>query len=247
MDSFTLESYANPSRLQTSQVALKARLQASARSPLTERENASQLDSSCCKRKHDDSEAEDEAKSPQPSKRLRLTVEPSYSKGLRDGGAVVVGNGKFSATVRELIHEEKDSAYFFKGPIKQVKHNPDYLKQATTLNLIKEGVVVKTSDGTPMIYMIKQGMLTGMMADTAKKLASQSEQSLRDLTAAYKPEVPANDPKASSRGKRGMAQKRPGLRSLSFRVMAYAVSYVRKAYLVPGLTASNRGRTQGCY
>lgn len=97
---------------------------------------------------------------------------------------MVVGNGKFSATVRELVHEEKDSAYFLKGPIKQVKPNPDYLNEAATLNLIKESALIKTSDGKPMIYFIKQGMLAGMMADMAKKLASQSEQSFKDLTAA---------------------------------------------------------------
>ncbi len=226
MQSSTVESHINQSRFQilyrSSQAALKALRKAPERSPLTERGNASQLDSSSLKRQHDDSEAEGEAKTSQLGKRRRTAVEPLYSKGLRKRGTVVVGNGKFSATVRELIHEEKDSAYFLKGPIKQVKPNPDYLNEAATLNLIKESALIKTSDGKPMIYFIKQGMLAGMMADMAKKLASQSEQSFKDLTAAYKPIVPANDPRH-----RGEEKEKWSKRGLDYGLFHFALWHMQ--------------------
>lgn len=152
------------------------------------------------KRTHDDAELDNHPDPTKLGKRLRLTVKPLYSKGLRDGGKVDIGNGNLSATIRELRHEEKKASFFFSGPIKQVKHDPDHQEKAAGLNLVKESVVVSTADGKPMVIFLKGVMFSETVTQSDKL------HGLEDLAKVCALEVP-NDPRHREKEKKRWDKK----------------------------------------
>ena len=118
---------------------------------------------------------------------------------LHDSGEEIVGEGIHQAAVSILTLQE-DSSAFFGGTNKKVAKSKEaaekYRLEAEDYAVVESSTVVKTRDGVPLLYFLKDGMLAGLTPEERQHLPIQSLSAIRGLVKAYPPPAP---PKKDSR------------------------------------------------
>ena len=117
----------------------------------------------------------------------------STTPTLLDGGFETVGEGSHLAIFRVKILPQHSSR-FFEGPISHVDKSDEAVKQlrqqAQNYPTIRENTIVRCSDGKPLLYFMKGGMLSGLTPDERRDLPEQSINAVRALTEVYRPPPP---------------------------------------------------------
>ena len=101
--------------------------------------------------------------------------------------------GAHRAVLSVLIMQE-DSSAFFGGSNKQVDKSQEaaekFRRQAANYPVVQSSTVVKTKDGRPLLYFLKEGMLAGLTLAEQCDLPIQSLNAIRGLIDAYPPPQP---------------------------------------------------------
>ena len=122
-----------------------------------------------------------------------LTFTGHTTQVLRDSGEETLGSGEYKVvcSVKTL---QKTSSAFFEGPIKEVSKEEgtaeNYRREAVEYPVVRESIVVRCKDGTPMLYFIKGGMFAGLDLSEQQDLAKKSVTAIEALKKVHPPVPP---------------------------------------------------------
>ena len=112
---------------------------------------------------------------------------------LVNDGQGFVGQAAHRALVT-ILTLQQDSSALFGGPNKMVPKTNEaaesYRLHAESYPLITSSTVVKTKDGVPLLYFLKDGMLAGLTEEEKQRLPAQSLSAIRALIDVYPPPPP---------------------------------------------------------
>ena len=121
---------------------------------------------------------------------------PETAPALRNDGEEVIGRGQKEA-ICSVLTLQMDSSAFFTGPIKQVAKGEavaeEFRHAAKDYPVVRQSIVVKCMDGTPLLYFIKGGMLVGLGPSEQQELSAKSVSAIQNLIQDYPPIPPKPD------------------------------------------------------
>ena len=130
------------------------------------------------------------------AKKQAAVRAPEIAPVLRDDGEEVIGSGQKEA-ICSVLTLQMDSSAFFTGPIKQIAKGAavaeEFRRAARHYPVIRQSIVVRCMDGTPLLYFIKGGMLVGLEPSEQQELSAKSVSAIQNLIQDYPPIPPKPD------------------------------------------------------